>query len=155
KEARSLLASPGGRWLVSTGPDTTRIWDVAAGQELQNVIPQDRGTAYYGITFVDADRLMLGNNSGLQRVLELPSRKEILRCRSTGGYAGAAYSPAAGLAAFIWHDGPMVSIADVTFRAPTAVEQVQIDKFLKDFDDDSYDIREAATAGLRQIGSVA
>src|SRR4051794_20575098 len=29
KEVWSLVVSPNGKWLLSTGPDTTRIWDVA------------------------------------------------------------------------------------------------------------------------------
>jgi WD40 repeat protein len=64
KEVRSVVVSPNGKWLVSTGPDTTRIWDVAAGVELKGVIKQDRGIGYYGIVFVGSDRLMMANNSG-------------------------------------------------------------------------------------------
>lgn len=155
QEVRSLVMSPTGKWLVSSGPDTTRIWDVAAGTELKEVIKQDRGIAYSGIVFVGADRLMMANNSGSQAIRELPSGKVILRFTSSGGYSRSAYSEAAGLAAFGGHNLPEAAIADLTFRSPTAEEKAKIAKLLKDFDDDSYDVREAATAAMRSIGSVA
>lgn len=155
KEVRSLVVSPNGKWLVSTGPDTTRIWDVAAGTELKDVIPQSRGIAYYGVTFVGPDRLMMANNSGSQAVRELPSGKVLLRFHSAGGYDRSAYCEAAGLAAFAGYGRPEASIADLTFRPPTAEQRARIDKLLKDFDDDSYAVREAATAAMRAVGSVA
>jgi WD40 repeat protein len=155
KEAWSVVVSPNGKWLVSTGPDTTRIWDVAAGVELKGVIKQERGIAYYGIVFVGSDRLMMANNSGRQAVRELPSGKVLLRFHSAGGYDRSAYSEAAGLAAFAGYGRPEAAIADLTFRPPTAEERARIDKLLKDFDDDSYDVREAATAAMRAVGSVA
>jgi WD40 repeat protein len=155
KEAWSVVVSPNGKWLVSTGPDTTRVWDVAAGLELKGVIKQDRGIAYSGIVFVGPDRLMLADNSGTQAVRELPSGKVLLRFHSAGGYDRSAYSEAAGLAAFAGYGRPEAALADLTFRPPTAAERARIDKLLKDFDDDSYDVREAATAAMRAVGSVA
>jgi WD40 repeat protein len=155
KEVRLLVVSPTGKWLVSTGPDTTRVWDVAAGVELQGVIKQDRGIGYYGIVFVGADRLMMANNSGRQAVRELPSGKVLVRFASAGGYDRSAYSEAAGLAAFAGYGRPEAAIADLTFRPPTAEEKARIDRLLKDFDDDSYDVREAATPAMRAVGSVA
>ena len=62
---------------------------------------------------------------------------------------------AAGLAAFAGYGRPVAAIADLTFRPPTAEERARIDKLLKDLDDDSYDVREAATAAMRAVGSVA
>lgn len=155
KEVYALVVSPHGQWLVSTGPDTTRLWDVAAGTELKGIIKQDRGIGYYGIVFVGADRLMMANNSGSQAVRALPSGKVLLRFRSVGGYDRSAYAEAAGLAAFAGYGRPVAGIADLTFRPPTAQETAQIEKLLKDFDDDSYEVREAATAALRAVGSVA
>jgi WD40 repeat protein len=146
-EVTSLVASPTGRWLVSIGPDTTRVWDVAAGEDLKGVIRQDRGIAHRGIAFFGPDWLQMGDNSGVQRITELPAGKEVLRFHNAGGCDGAAYSPAAGLAAFRWSGSPYVSIADLTFRPPAADEQVRIDKLLKDFDDDSYAVREAGGSG--------
>src|SRR5262249_53114797 len=154
KEVRSVVVSPNGKWLVSTGPGTTRIWDVAAGAEMKDVIKQDWGVGDYGIVFVGPDRVMMANNSAHQSIRELPSGKVRLRCHNTGGYARSAYSEAAGLAAFASQVGPEAAIADLTFRPPTVEEKAKIDKLLKDFDDDSYDVREAATAAMRTVGSV-
>jgi WD40 repeat protein len=128
---------------------------VAAAAELKGVIKQDRGIGYYGIVFVGPDRLMMANNSGSQAVRELPSGKVLLRFSSAGGYDRSAYCEAAGLAAFAGYGRPEASIADLAFRPPSADEKARIDKLLKDFDDDSYDVREAATAALRAVGSVA
>lgn len=155
KEVRALVVSPNGKWLVSTGTDTTRVWDVAAGTELKGVIKQSQGIGYYGITFVGADRLMMANNSGSQAVRELPSGQVLLRFHSAGGYSHAASSGAAGLAAFAGYGRPEAAIHDLTFRPPTADERGKIEKLLNDFDDDSYAVREAATAAVRAVGSVA
>lgn len=155
KEVRSVVVSPNGKWLISTGPDTTRIWDVASGTELKGVIPQSRGIGYYGIVFVGPDRLMMANNSGSQAVRELPCGRVLLRFHSAGGYDRSAYSETAGLAAFAGYGRPRAAIADLTFRPPTAEEQTKISKLLKDFEDDSYDVREAATTAIRALGSVA
>jgi WD40 repeat protein len=155
KEVRSVVVSPNGKWLVSTGPDTTRIWDVAAGAELKGIVKQDRGIGYYGIVFVGPDQLLMANNSGSQAIRELPSGKVLLRFASAGGYDRSAYSEAAGLAAFAGYGRPEAAIADLTFRPPTAEEQARIAKLLKEFDDDSYDVREAAAVAMRAVGSVA
>lgn len=154
-EVRSLVASPNGKWLVSTGPDTTRIWDVAAGVELKGVILQERGIGHYGITFLGPDRLMIADNSGRQAVRDLPTGKLLMRFSSTGGYDRAAHSETAGLAAFAGYGRPEAAIADLTFRDPTPTEQARIAGVLKDFDDDSYEVRETATAAMKRIGSVA
>jgi WD40 repeat protein len=154
-DVRTLVVSPNGKWLVSNGSDTARIWDLSTGKEIPGLIAQDRFVAYYGVTFAGPDLLLLGNNSGVQRVIPLPAGPALIRFKNNGGYEGSACSPAAGLAAFRGFGGPVVSIADLTFRSPTEEEKTRIDKLLKDFDDDSIAVREAATAAMRQIGSVA
>jgi WD40 repeat protein len=155
REVDSLVVSPNGKWLVSTGPDTTRIWDLSAGIELKGVIRQSQGIGYYGITFVGPDRLMMSDNSGRQAIRELPSGKVLMRFDSEGGYDYSAHSEAAGLAAFAGYGRPEAAIADLTFRTPTTEEKAKIDKHLKEFDDDSYEVREAASAAMKVVGSVA
>ena len=155
-EVRSLVVSPTGKWLVSTGPDTSRIWNVVAGAELKDIIKQSRGIGYSGTVFLGPDRLMMANNSATQVVRDLPSGRVLLRFRSEGGYDLSAYSEAAGLAAFAGNGlVANAAIADLTFRCPTAEEKARIDKHLRDLDDDSYEVREAATAAIRAIGSIA
>lgn len=151
-EISALIFSPDGKWLISQGPDGTRGWDVAAGTELKEAFKQDRGTAWYGVTFVGPDRILFADNSATQRLLEFPSGRELLRY--TGYGDGAAYSPALGVAAYHWH-GSEVRIMDLAFRAPTAAEQTRIESLLKEFDDDSYPVRIAASKAMREVGSVA
>jgi WD40 repeat protein len=155
KEVTGLVVSPTGRWLVSTGPDTTRIWDVTAGAELKGVIRQERGIGYYGIVFVAPDRVMMADNSARQAVRELPSGQVLLRFSSAGGYDRSAHSAAVGLAAFVGYGRSEAAVADLTFREPTPAERAKIEKLLKEFDDDSFAVREAASAAMRGVGSVA
>jgi WD40 repeat protein len=153
-EVNSLVVSPDGKWLVSTGPDTSRIWDLAAGAELKNLLNQRQGIGYYGITFVAPNRVLMSNNGGVQMITELPSGKEVLRFKNEGGYQESAYSASLGLAAFHWLNDSTVWLTDLTFREPTSVEKEQIAKLIKDFDDDSYEVRTAASTAMRKLGSV-
>jgi WD40 repeat protein len=151
-EVSSLVASHEGKWLVSSGPDGARIWDVATGAELKGVFKQDQGLAHYGDTFVTPDRVMFADNSATLRVIELPSGKEVLR--HGGGGSTAAYAPKLGLAAYCWH-GESVALMDLTFRAPTEEEKKRIETLLKEFDHDSYEVRVAASKAMAGLGTVA
>jgi WD40 repeat protein len=42
----------------------------------------------------------------------------------------------------------------LTFRTPTQAEQAQIEKLVKDFDRDSYEVRTKASSEIRKLGSV-
>ncbi len=151
-EVTSLVASPDGKWLISTGPDGTRGWDVSAGKELSEAIKPQRGIGWYGITFVAPDRVLFADNSATQRILELPSGKEVLRFKGFGGVT--AFTPRLGLTACVWH-GSEVKIMDLNFRAPNADEGARIEKLLKEFDADAYATRVAASKAVREIGSVS
>lgn len=155
KEVTGLVASPTGRWLVSTGEDTTRVWDVAAATELKGVLRQDRGTGHYGVVFVSPDRMMSSNNGSVRAVRQLPSGEVVLRFNLGMGYGGAAYSPAAGVLARIDRENPNVSLTDLTFRPPPPADGARIRALLADFDADGYEVREAASAAMRGVGSVA
>jgi hypothetical protein len=153
----SLLASPDGKWLVSQARDTTRFWDVANGKEL--IVARVEKTRYsmhdtYASRFVAVNRVLLCY-WGDQIICELPTGKEIMRFRNERAYNGNALSLAAGLAAHHEYEGTEVIITDLTFRDPTAEEKARIEKLLKEFDDDSYDVRETASTAMRKIGSVA
>ncbi|MDY3562810.1 PQQ-binding-like beta-propeller repeat protein [Gemmata sp. JC673] len=151
-EIFALVFSPDGKWLISEGQNETRGWNVAAGTELKEAIKQARGIGWYGVTFVAPDRILFADNSATQHLLELPSGRELLRCEGFGG--GIAYSPALGVAAF-HRNGSEIQIMDLAFRAPTAAEQAHIASLLKEFDDDSYPVRIAASKAMREVGSVA
>jgi WD40 repeat protein len=154
-EVSALVASPDGKWLISTGPDGTHGWDVTAGTELKDAIKHSPFFAWYGVTFIAPNRILFGTNTGTKRVLELPSGKELMRFTNSGGYDGIAHSSTAGLAAYRWTDAREAAIADLTFRAPGADEQSRIEKLLVAFDDDSYPVRVAASQSMKEIGSVA
>jgi WD40 repeat protein len=149
----SLVVSPNGRWLVSTDDDGTRIWDMTGGTELKGALPAERGR-HWGNVFVTDDKVMMCDNHGTQRIVELPSIKELLRFKNSGGSESPAYSATAGLAAFRYYADATVWIADITFRPPSLTEQARIEKLVKEFDDDSYDVRTTASTEMRKLGSV-
>lgn len=151
-EVTSLVVSPDAKWLVSTGPDGTRGWDVAAGTELKDAIKLQRGIGWYGVVFVAPDRVLYADNSATQHLVELPSGKEVMRYKGYG--RATVLSRPLGLAANTWH-GPGVSVMDLNFRPPTADEAARVGKLLKEFDDDSYDVRVAASKAMKAVGSVA
>ncbi|MFO0803580.1 MAG: hypothetical protein U0791_10745 [Gemmataceae bacterium] len=151
-EVWSLIASPDGKWLISTGPDGTRGWDVAAGTELKEAIKPQRHISWKGIAFVAPDRLLYADNAAFQHIIELPSGKELARYKGYG--EGTALAPKLGLAATFW-SGPEINIMDLTFRQPNAVETARVEKLLKEFDDDDYAVRVAASRAMKEVGSVA
>jgi WD40 repeat protein len=151
-EVTSLVVSPDGKWLISTGPDGTRGWDMATGTELKDAIKPQRGIAWYGIVFVAPDRVLYADNSATQHLIELPSGREVIRYKGYG--AGTALSPKLGLAATTWN-GPEIRIMGLNFRVPKADEMARIEKLLKQFDDDAYATRVAASKAMKGIGSVA
>ncbi|HEX4613323.1 MAG TPA: hypothetical protein VH092_34375 [Urbifossiella sp.] len=150
----SLVPSPTGKWLVSSGDDTTRVWDVAAAVERKDVIRQARGTSYNGVAFVGPDRVIMTNNGAERTVRDIPAGEVVLRFTPGGAYSyeAAAYSPAAGLYAAIDYEAQNVSLSDVAFRSPTPAESDRIGRFVSDFDSDDYAVREAASAGAKAIG---
>ncbi|MBN9520394.1 PQQ-binding-like beta-propeller repeat protein [bacterium] len=154
KEVRRLYPSPTGKWLVSNGEDTARVWDVAAAAEVPGVLRQQRGIGYYGVVFLAPDRVAMTNNAAVRAVRDLPSGEAVLRYSPKGAvaYVAAAYSPAAGVHAAVDHDAVTVWLSDVTFRTPTPAEAGRIGRLLADFDRDDYGVREAASVGMAEVG---
>ena len=58
------------------------------------------------------------------------------------------------MAAYHWHAAD-IRIMDLNFNPPTAAQTARIEQLLKEFDDDSYEKRVAATKAMREVGSVA
>ena len=111
--------------------------------------------AWLGATFLTADRAIMGNNDGQQLVREFPSGKVVLQFENKGGYEGFAFSSSAGLMAYRGYSRPTVSVGEFTMRTPTSAEVTRIARLIQNFDADDYAIREAATKGMKEIGSVA
>ncbi|HYH67742.1 MAG TPA: hypothetical protein VD866_23800 [Urbifossiella sp.] len=155
KEVRGLVPSPTGKWLVSSGDDTARVWDVAAAAEVPGVLRQQRGIGHYAIAFLGPDTMVSADNSSTRAVRELPAGTASVRFSPNGGYDAATYSAAAGVLASVGHDNPDVWLTDLTLRPPSAVDAGRVAKLLADFDADDYAVREAATAGMKAVGWAA
>lgn len=155
KEVYELIPSPSGKWLVSSGEDTARVWNVAAAAEVPGVLRQQRGIGHYAIAFVGPDTMVSADNSATRAVRELPAGTATIRFSPGGGYDAATYSAAAGVLASTGYDSPDVWLTDLTRRPPSDAEAARVTKLLADFDADDYAVREAASSGMRAIGWVA
>lgn len=153
-EVHSLVVSPNGRWLVSTGLDATRLWNVTTSAEMKDIIDQKLGDRYQSAVFVDSNRVLVSRGD-THKLVDFPSGKEVMRYSNLHGDDVCAHSAVAGLAAYHQFDTNEFRIADLTFRSPTPAEKDQIEKLLKSFDSDSYDVREAASKAMQKLGSVA
>jgi WD40 repeat protein len=142
--------SPGGEWLFVGGEAGDRLWDLKTGKQVES-FPGHKGTYSQG-TFLSADRLLIGTNFGIHRLVEVPSGKELFRFRNEGAQQGLTYSAAAGMLAGRPFSGLQVALTPLTLRAPTDDEKRRVAALLKECDSDDYPTREKAAATLLELG---
>lgn len=155
KEVRWLYPSPTGKWLISSGDDTARVWDVKAAAEVPGVLRQQRGIGHYSIAFLGPDTMVSADNSAVRSIRELPAGTASVRFEPSAGYDSATYSAAAGVLASVGFDSPDVWLTDLTLRPASPADAARVAKLLADFDADDYAVREAATAGMKAVGWAA
>ncbi|HKB02179.1 MAG TPA: hypothetical protein VKD90_08170 [Gemmataceae bacterium] len=149
----SSAVSPGGKWLFVNAGGADFLWDLTTGKEVAALPkPQPQSARVNAPAFLGEDRLLLGSNTGLHRIIELPSGKEAMRFQNEGGTGLMAYSPAAGMLAARSYKASAVALTPLTFRQPTDAEKARVAELLKECDSDDFATREKAAAALVQLG---
>jgi WD40 repeat protein len=150
KRIYSWAVSPKGEWLFVAGEGGDKLWTLKTGDEA-DIFKAREGIVSRGVFMTD-DRLLIGNNMWIHRVLEIPSGKELMRFKNEGGPDVIAYSPAAGMMANRFSSDKRVGLTPLPLRPPTGTEKTKIATLLKDCDSDDYPTREKAAAALVEVG---
>jgi WD40 repeat protein len=150
----TVAFSRDGKHLLSAGGDDgVKLWDAATGAEKRTW----KHAGFYvpfALFAQDGRWAITAGYDGTTRVWDVASGEPRARLSGTGGVHYLALSPAAGLLA-VCGVGRSISLFEMTLRDPTARERERIRELLARLDDDSYDVREAASKELLEVGFLA
>jgi WD40 repeat protein len=152
KRIYSWAVSPKGEWLFASGEDGGKLWNLKTGETAADAFKPRPGMVDRGVFMTD-DRLLIGNNMGSHRVIEVPSGKELLRFKNEGGPDVVGYSGAAGLMATKYSMDTRVGVTAIALRPPTEDQKARAADLLKQCDSDDYPTREKAATALVDVGS--
>ncbi|MCI0455900.1 MAG: WD40 repeat domain-containing protein [Gemmataceae bacterium] len=143
--------SADGKLLLSVGGDDgAKLWDALSGAEKRTL------KHYYmpcGLFAPDGRWVITGSYDGTTRLWDVATGAQRVRFSGTGGVPQLTFSePARTLAVCGARD---ISLFELTLRQPTATERKRIDALLARLDDDSYEVREATSKELLEVGFVA
>jgi WD40 repeat protein len=145
----AVTFSPDGKLLLSVGGDDgAKLWDAAKGVEKQTF------KHYYMISGVfspDGRWVITGSYDGTTRLWNVETGAVRVRLSGTGGVHQLAFSEKAHTLAVCAY-GRDISLFDLTFRDPTDKDRERIRTLLAKLDDDSYDLREATSKELLDMG---
>jgi WD40 repeat protein len=148
----TIAFSPDGKLLLSAGGDDgTKLWDAATGTEKRTF------KHYYipcGRFSPDGRWVLTGSYDGTTRLWDVQTGAQRARFSGTGGVSQIAFSPAARLLA-VSGTGRDISLFGLTLREPAGRELGRIRTLLMKLDEDSYDVREAASKELLEVGFIA
>jgi WD40 repeat protein len=144
--------SPDGKLLLSVGGDDgAKLWDAATGAEKHTL------KHYYmpcGRFSSDGRWVITGSYDGTTRVWDVETGAARARFGGTGGVHQLTLSAPARTVAVCGY-GRDIALFELTLREPTAKERERIDALVARLDDDSYEVREAASKELLEVGFVA
>lgn len=147
--------SPDGKRVVATGydPEAT-VWDVVTGQVVRTFRHGDSAVRSAAFT-PDSRWLLTGGYEGTVRLWD--ARTGELRCKfqDLGSVDGLAFAPATQTLAVCYSIGRTIQLFDMNLREPSEKEREQIRSLLARWEDDGYEVREAAGRELLKLGSLA
>jgi WD40 repeat protein len=150
----TLSFSPDGRALLTAaGSEGARLWDAGSGAELRTLKPSSFYTSCARFT-PDGGWLLVGIYDGTTRLYNAATGQERARFTGTGGVEDVAFSPAAHTLAIAGYRRSL-ALFDLTFDRPRGADLERLRALLARLDDDSYEVREAASQQLLQMGFLA
>jgi WD40 repeat protein len=150
----SAAITPDGSLAASCGQDrTTRIWNPATGEELRVLKPTEFYAVHHVALSPDGKFLATAHGDALVRIRE--TRTGLLRARIPTGAARVAFSANSRMLAAMTYGRIEVQVFDIDLSEPPLELQRQIDKLIGRWDDDSFPVRETASAELVKIGMPA
>jgi WD40 repeat protein len=150
---RITFSSDGKLLLGTAGNDGAKLWDLETGRELRTFT---HGQFYVSCATFSPDGLCIltGGYDGTARVWRAETGELQLRLNGAGGVHDLAFSPLLRSLALAGY-GRNLSLFELAFEKPSAKEQEQIKALITKLDDDSYDVREAASQDLLKVGFLA
>lgn len=148
----TLSFSPDGKTVVAPGGEGCFVWDAATGEK--------KFTLQHGQYFVssiafspDNQWIFTAGYDGTLRLWNAQTAAHRATFETRGGVHRLTYSAATNT--LVAAPSSTIALYDVDLRQPTSQVQEQIKKQLQLLDDDSYTVRQAASAALQKIGFAA
>jgi WD40 repeat protein len=151
----NLAFSSDSELLLSSESDHgAKLWDAATGVEKKQF--KQEGVWVYSAAFAGDGRwIVWGDNHGTLRIWNVETGTLRARLSGMGGVRQIAISDKTRVVAAVGVFGRDVYVFDLNLDLPTAKEMERIRALLVKLDDDSYEVREAASKEMLQIGFVA
>jgi WD40 repeat protein len=144
--------SPDGKLLLSVaGDDGAKLWDAATGAEKRTLKHYYMPCARF---MPDGQWVITGSYDGTARLWNVETGAERVRFDGTGGVHQLAFSEATRTLVVCGY-GRDISLFSLTLRDPTGEERDRIATLMTQLDDDSYEVREAASRQFLELGFVA
>lgn len=149
----SVAFVPGKNQLVSGSSDrTSRVWDLSAGEPIK-VFGKSEFIVRRATVSADGRWMVESRWDGRVRIRDLTTF-DLRGCiRSGGGIECAELSPDNRLLAVCSHERN-VKLYGVALRDPEPAERQRIESLIGRWDDDDYQVREAASKELQSLGMI-
>ena len=149
--ASCLSFSPDGKRLLAANGKGVVLWDATTGIRLREINPSH---FHVPVAMFDGAEVVAGSYDGAVRVFDAESGKPNARFAGPGGVDGLALHDGKHLLA-AWGSGGSISLYAIDPGPPDAATAARIKELLTKLDDDSYEVREAASRDFRPLGFVA